>query len=57
VARGYLLGYVNADHLAIAIAASQQAPALSFLFKDDIPRLTLVKAAIQVVAETLETIR
>jgi hypothetical protein len=57
VARGYLLGYVNADHLAIAIAASQQTPALSFLFKDDIPRLTLVKGAIQVVAETLETIR
>jgi hypothetical protein len=57
VTRGYLLGYVNADHLAIAIAASQQIPALSFLFKDDVPRLTLVKGAIQVVAEMLETIR
>jgi hypothetical protein len=57
VTRGYLLGYVNADHLAIAIPASQQIPALSFLFKDDVPRLTLVKGAIQVVAEMLETIR
>jgi len=57
VTRGYLLGYVNADHLAIAIPASQQIPALSFLFKDNVPRLALVRAAIEVAAETLETIR
>jgi hypothetical protein len=56
VTRGYLLGYVNADHLAIAIPASQQIPALSFLFKDDLPRPALVRAAIEVAAETLVTI-
>ena len=56
VTRGYLLGYVNADHLAIAVPASQQLPALSFLFKDNVPRTALVKAAIEVVVETLETI-
>ena len=55
--RGYLLGYVNVDHLAVAIPASQQIPALSFLFKDNVPRLALVRAAIEVAAETLETIR
>jgi hypothetical protein len=57
VTRGYLLGYVNADHLGVAIAASQQAPALSFLFKDDVPRPALVRAAIDVAAETIETSR
>jgi hypothetical protein len=57
VTRGYLLGYVNADHLAIAVPASQQLPALSFLFKDDIPRTALVRAAIEVVAGTMETNR
>jgi len=55
--RGYLLGYVNVDHLAVAIPASQQIPALSFLFKDNVPRLALVRAAIEVAAETLDTIR
>ena len=54
VTRGYLLGYVNADHLAIAVPASQQLPALSFLFKDNVPRPALVRAAIEVVAGTLE---
>jgi hypothetical protein len=57
VTRGYLLGYVNADHLAVAIPISQQIPALSFLFKDNVPRLALVKAALEVVAETLESLR
>ena len=57
VTRGYLLGYVNADHLAVAIAASQQSPALSFLFKDNLPRPMLVRAAVEVAAETIETIR
>jgi hypothetical protein len=54
ITRGYLLGYVNADHLAIAVPASQQLPALSFLFKDNVPRPALVKTAIEVVAGTLE---
>jgi hypothetical protein len=57
VTRGYLLGYVNADHLGVAIAASQQAPALSFLFKDDVPRPAIVRAAIDIAAETIETNR
>ena len=57
VTRGYLLGYVNADHIAVAIAASQQLPALWFLFNDNIPRPTLVRSAIEVAAETLETNR
>jgi hypothetical protein len=54
VTRGYLLGYVNADHLAIAVPASQQLPPFSFLFKDDVPRAALIRAAIEVVAATLE---
>jgi hypothetical protein len=57
VTRGYLLGYVNADHLAVAVPASQQIPPLSFLFKDDVPRLALVKGAIEVAAETLATVQ
>jgi hypothetical protein len=57
VTRGYLLGYVNADHLAVAISASQQIPALSFLFKDDVPRTVLVRGAIEVVTGTLEGLR
>jgi hypothetical protein len=55
VTHGYLLGYVNVDHLAIAIPASQQIPALSFLFKDDVPRPALVKGAFEVAAQILET--
>ena len=43
--------------MAIAIPASQQIPARSFLLKDNVPRLEIVKAAIEVAAETLETIR
>src|SRR5262249_31626745 len=38
VTRGFLLGYVNADHLPIAVPASQHPPPFSFLFKDDVPR-------------------
>jgi hypothetical protein len=55
VPHGYLLGYVNADHLAIVVPASQQMPALSFLFKDNVPRAALIKGAIEVVAETLKS--
>jgi hypothetical protein len=57
VSRGYLLGSVNADHLAIVVPASQQVPAFSFLFTDNVPRTVLVRAAIEVVAQTLETVR
>jgi len=55
VARGYLLGYVNADHLAIAVPISQQVPPFSFLFKDDVPRAAIARAAIEVVAQALES--
>src|SRR5262247_3356811 len=47
VARGYLLGYVNADHLAIAVPISQQVPSFSFLFKDDVPRAAIARAAMK----------
>jgi hypothetical protein len=43
--------------LAIAIPASQQILALSFLLKDNVSRPALVKAAIEVAAETLENIQ
>jgi hypothetical protein len=56
VPRGYLLGYVNVDHLAIVVPASQQMPALSFMFKDNVPRAALVRGAIEVVAETLKSL-
>src|SRR5262245_38521069 len=55
VAHGYLLGYVNADHLAIAVPISQQVPPFSFLFKDDVPRAAIARAAIEVVAQALES--
>ena len=38
VPHGYLLGYVNADHLAIAIPLAEQAPLLKPLFRDNVPR-------------------
>ncbi|MEZ5606190.1 MAG: hypothetical protein R3E52_03500 [Burkholderiaceae bacterium] len=44
-----LLGYVNADHWAIAIALSQQLPLLRGLFIDDVPRTKLALAIIAVV--------
>jgi hypothetical protein len=50
---GYLLGYVNADHWAIAIPVADELPALAFLFRDQVPRSALVRAAIDVVAATL----
>jgi hypothetical protein len=48
---GYLLGYTNADHWAIPVAA--ELPALGFLFRDEVPRTALVRAALDVVAVTL----
>ena len=50
---GYLLGYANADHWAIAIPVSEEFPGFAFLFRDDVPRIALVEAAIEVVADTL----
>jgi hypothetical protein len=53
VAPGSLLGHVNADHWAIAMPLTQQLPALAFLFQDDVPRLALIEAAIEVVDDIL----
>jgi hypothetical protein len=50
---GYLLGYANADHWAIAIPVADELPALAFMFRDQVPRSALVRAAIDVVAATL----
>jgi hypothetical protein len=50
---GFLLGYVNADHWAIAIPITEALPGLAFMFRDKVPRAALVEAAIEVVAETL----
>lgn len=49
----HLLGYVNADHWAVAIPMAGQLPSLAFLFRDDVPRPALVRAAIELVAATL----
>jgi hypothetical protein len=50
---GHLLGYVNADHWAIAIPLSDAFPSWAALFRDGVPRTALVRAAIDVVAQTL----
>lgn len=50
---GYLLGYANADHWTLVLPVSEELPALSPAFRDDVPRPALVRAAIQVVATTL----
>lgn len=52
---GFLLGYANADHWAIAIPVAEELPALSAFFRDQVPRPVLVEAAIEVVADTLAT--
>ena len=54
---GYLLGYANADHWTVAIPVGTELPGLSFLFKDTVPRTALVDAAIEVVADTLVSLR
>ncbi len=43
------LGYVNADHWGIAIPMSSQAPLLSKMYIDDVPRGDLVIAALLVI--------
>lgn len=50
---GSLLGYVDADHWAIAIPVTQQLPLLSGWFIDDVPRTALVRAALDVVRHRL----
>lgn len=50
---GYLLGYANADHWAVAIPLEEALPSWSVLYRDNVPRPALVRGAIDVVAETL----
>lgn len=50
---GYLLGYANADHWAVAIPIGAALPSWSALFRDGVPRTALVRGAIEVVAATL----
>lgn len=52
---GSLLGYVNADHWAVAMSMSHALPDLAFLFRDDVPRTALVEAAIETVDGALGT--
>ena len=52
---GYLLGYANADHWAVAIPLDEALPSWSMLYRDNVPRPALVRGAIDVVAETLRT--
>lgn len=51
---GALLGYVNADHWAIAMQLSLAFPILASAFVDDVPRAALLAAAIEVVARDLQ---
>jgi len=53
-APGALLGYVNADHWAIAMRLSLAFPVLASAFVDDVPRAALLAAAIEVVARDLQ---
>lgn len=50
-----LLGYVNADHWAVAIPLSRQLPVIGALFVDEVPRADLVLAAVQVISHHAPT--
>jgi hypothetical protein len=50
---GYLLGYVNADHSDIVNGVAANVPGAGLLPADDVPRVALVEAAIEVVAGVL----
>ena len=51
---GALLGYMNADHWALAMRLSQAFPVLASSFVDDVPRGAMLGAAIAVVARDLQ---
>ena len=51
---GALIGYVNADHWAMAMRLSLAFPLLSGSFIDDVPRGAMLDAVIAVVARDLE---
>ena len=49
-----LLGFVNADHLAVVQSASRDLPVVGVLLPDDrVPRTLLVLAAVEIVDITL----
>jgi hypothetical protein len=54
---GALLGYVNADHWALAMRLSEAFPTLADSFVDDLPRGAMLGAAIAVVVRDLEAMR
>ena len=54
VASGYLLGFANADHWAVAVPLEEALPSWSLLYRDNVPRPALVRGAIDVVAQTLQ---
>ena len=54
MAGGYLLGYANADHWAVAVPLEEALPSWSMLYRDNVPRPALVRGAIDMVAQTLQ---
>ncbi len=54
---GALLGYVNADHWALAMRLSEAFPTLADQFVDDLPRGAMLGAAIAVVVRDLDAMR
>jgi hypothetical protein len=56
VAGGYLLGFANADHWAVAVPLDEALPSWSLLYRDNVPRPALVRGAIDVVAQTLQAL-
>ena len=57
VAGGYLLGFANADHWAVAVPLEEALPSWSLLYRDNVPRPALVRGAIDVVAQTLQALQ
>jgi hypothetical protein len=51
---GYLLGFLNADHWAVATPLEESLPAFAFLFRGKLPRAALVEGAIAVAAGMLD---
>lgn len=51
----FLLGYLNADHWAVALPLDSDQPVLSALFTDEnaFPRAAMLEAVLRVIAETL----
>jgi len=52
---GNLLGYVNADHLAIAVPVAHALPVMAPLFRDGVPRTALIGGAVEVIDRVLRT--